>query len=102
MMYEIWSLGHKPFEDEDGREVHITYKIGVEEAILHWSGKSFKHEQYMCGKQDYPQNLENLVYECTGPIVRSMLMLRVSGGMPPRRILKNRCSEIEFRSILGS
>ena len=63
---------------------------GAEEAILHWSGKSFKHELYVCGKQDYLQNLENLVYECTGPIVRStismrsMLMLGGSGGMPPQ------------------
>ena len=60
---------------------------GVEEAILHWSGKSFKHKLYMCGKQDHLQNLENLVYECTGPIVQStinmqsMLMLGGSGGM---------------------
>ena len=22
VMYEIWSLGHKPFEDDDGRGVH--------------------------------------------------------------------------------
>ena len=22
VMYEIWSLGYKPFEDMDGREVH--------------------------------------------------------------------------------
>ena len=42
----------------------------------------------MCGKQDHLQNLENLVYECTGPIVQStismqsMLMLGGSGGMP--------------------
>ena len=61
---------------------------GVEEAILHWSGKSFKHELYMCGKQNHLQNLKNLVYECTGPIVQStisiqsMLMLGGSGGMP--------------------
>ena len=62
----------------------------MEEAILHWSGKSFKHELYMCGKQDHLQNLENLVYECTGPgpivqstiSMQSMLMLGESGGMP--------------------
>jgi len=24
VLYEIWTLGHKPFEDDDGREV-ITY-----------------------------------------------------------------------------
>ena len=67
----------------------IMQKVaGVEEAFLHWSGKSFKHELYMCGKQDHLQNLENLVYECTGRIVRStismqsMLMLGGSGGMP--------------------
>ena len=30
------------------------------------------------------------------------LMLEGSGGMPPRKILKNRCSEIEFESISGS
>ena len=25
VLYEIWSLGHKPFEDDDGKEV-ITYR----------------------------------------------------------------------------
>ena len=24
VMYEIWSLGHKPFEDDDGKEVKIV------------------------------------------------------------------------------
>ena len=82
---------------------------GVEEAILHWSGKSFKHELYMCGKQDHLQNLENLVYECSyRPYCAKHNQhakhanARGSGGMPPRKILKNRCSEIEFRSISGS
>ena len=43
---------------------------------------------YMC-EQDHLQNLENLAYECTDPIVRStismqsMLMLGGSGGSPP-------------------
>ena len=39
------------------------------------------------------------------PIVQStisMLMLRGSGGMPPRKFLKNMCSEIEFGSISRS
>ena len=75
---------------------------GVEEAILLWSDKSFKHELYMCGKQDQPTEFRDLVYECTGPIVRSILMLGGSGGMPPRKILKSRCSEIDFRNISGS
>ena len=82
---------------------------GVEEAVSHWSGKSFKHgHSYMCGKQGYLQDLENLVYRCTSPIVQStismqsILMLGVSGGMPPRKFLKNTCSEIEFGSISGS
>ena len=68
----------------------LSDESGVEEAILHWSGKSFKHELYMCGKQDHLQNLENLVYECTGPgpivqstiSMQSMLMLGGYGGMP--------------------
>ena len=25
VMYEIWSLGHKPFEDYSGKEVHRAY-----------------------------------------------------------------------------
>ena len=25
VMYEIWSLGHKPFEDLSGREVYVSY-----------------------------------------------------------------------------
>ena len=87
----------------------IASYTGVEEAILHWSGKSFKHELYMYGKQDHLQNLENLVYECTGPVpivqstisMQSMLMLGGLGACPPRKILKNRCSEIKFRSISG-
>ena len=33
-------------------------------------------------------------------IMRSMLMLGGSGGMPPRKFLKNRCSEIESEGIL--
>ena len=28
-MYEIWSLGHKPFEDDDGREVQIAHLVYV-------------------------------------------------------------------------
>ena len=24
-MYEIWSVGHKPFEDHSGKEVKITH-----------------------------------------------------------------------------
>ena len=31
--------------------------------------------------------------------MRSMLLLGGSGGMPPRKILKNRCSEIASESI---
>ena len=42
---------------------------GVEEAFLHWSGKSFKHKLLVCGKQDHLENLENLVYEYTSPII---------------------------------
>ena len=34
--------------------------------------------------------------------MQSMLMLGGSGGMPPRKCLKNMCSEIEFGSISGS
>ena len=54
---------------------HQLPNTGVEEAILHWSGKSFKHKLYMYGKQDHLQNLENLVYECIGPIVRSTISI---------------------------
>ena len=31
--------------------------------------------------------------------MRSMLILGGSGGMPPRKILKNRCSEMAFGGI---
>ena len=34
--------------------------------------------------------------------MRSMLMLRGSGGMPPMKSLKNRCSEIESEGIIES
>lgn len=27
VMYEIWSLGHKPFEDDDGREVIAIFVL---------------------------------------------------------------------------
>ena len=26
-MYEIWSMSHRPFEDDDGREVKIEHII---------------------------------------------------------------------------
>ena len=42
-----------------------------------------------------------IVSYCASTIsMRSMLMLGGSGGMPPRKILKNRCSEIESGGIL--
>ena len=61
----------------------------------------------MCEKQGYLQDLENLMYKCQLCIaqlisMQSMLMLEGSGGMPPRKFLKNMCSEIEFGSISGS
>ena len=34
--------------------------------------------------------------------MRSMLILGGSGGMPPRKFLKNRCSAIDFGGILES
>ena len=40
------------------------------------------------------------MFHCTKISMRSMLMLGGSGGMLPRKILKNRCSEIESEAIL--
>ena len=41
-----------------------------------------------------------IIYSVEGTFnMRSMLLLRGSGGMPPRKILKNRCSEIASESI---
>ena len=34
-MYEIWSLGHKPFEDDDGREVNIACIASQSCSYLH-------------------------------------------------------------------
>ena len=44
----------------------------------------------------------NMLYSIVRSTIsmRSMLMLGVSGGMPPRKILKNTYSEIESETIL--
>ena len=59
---------------------------------------------YMCGKQGYLQDLENMMYKsyCAKHNQHAKhANARGSGGMPPRKFLKNRCYEIEFGSILS-
>ena len=60
----------------------------------------------MYGKQGNLENLENLVYRCTSGSYcvkhnqhSKHTNARGSGGMSPRKFLKNTCSEIEFGSI---
>ena len=49
---------------------------------------------------DPPGSKRLYVLLCFGTIsMHSMLMLGGSGGMPPQKILKNRCSEIESEGL---
>ena len=36
---------------------------GVEEAVSHWPGKILQTWTYMCGKQGYLHDLENMMYK---------------------------------------
>ena len=83
---------------------------GVEEAVSHWSGKSFKYGHTCVESRD--------IYIPTGFREPGVQMYksycekhnqhakhanaRGAWGMPPRKFLKNMCSEIEFGSVSGS
>ena len=47
-MYEIWSLGHKPFEDISGREVHRNTKLHP----LKYYKNNLKNYEFKKGSRD--------------------------------------------------
>ena len=61
----------------------------MEEAVSHWSGKSFKHRHsYMSGKQRREPGVQMYKSYCAKKQHAKHANARGSGGMPPQEIFE--------------